>query len=60
MAAKEWIAEARAFLCVAPIGSKPDGLMKKHAKELRKALNDFNRGKADVPACPNEGSGDKG
>ena len=51
------IAEAQDFLCVNPVGSDPTGDLKKVAKDLQKALKEFNKGKLNVPSCLEETSG---
>jgi hypothetical protein len=56
--AADLIQAARDYLCVTPIGSDPDDkLLKEAAKDLEKALKDFNAGKLCAPKC---GSGKSG
>lgn len=54
------IQNGRDFFCAVPFDSDPQGEMKKAAKDLRKSLEAFNRGKLTAPECDCGGSGSGG
>ncbi|MEM7393695.1 MAG: hypothetical protein AAF492_15225, partial [Verrucomicrobiota bacterium] len=48
----ELIREARDFLCVVPVGSRPRGQLRRTANRLRVRLLLYNHGRGCAPACP--------